>query len=68
MNEETFIERHNQAEEEERKKFLSYMKVPNSVLNSFLGSSGSGRGRGHRRADSRAESFGPNTPGNIFGS
>uniref|UniRef100_T1HVK4 PEHE domain-containing protein n=1 Tax=Rhodnius prolixus TaxID=13249 RepID=T1HVK4_RHOPR len=62
MNEETFIERHNQAEEEERKKFLSYMKVPNSVLNSFLGSSGSGRGRGHRRADSRAESFGPNTP------
>ncbi|XP_075222382.1 non-specific lethal 1 isoform X2 [Lycorma delicatula] len=52
ISEETLISRHDKCEQEERKKFSTYLKLPNSF----------GRTRGHRRADSRAESSGANTP------
>ncbi|RZF38261.1 hypothetical protein LSTR_LSTR008984 [Laodelphax striatellus] len=51
MSEETLIERHERCEIDEKKKFSTYLKLPNSM-----------RGRGHRRTDSRAESSGANTP------
>lgn len=50
MSEETISQRHERCELEERKKFMSYIKLPYS-----------GRGRA-RRTDSRAESSGANTP------
>lgn len=53
MSEETIISRHDRCEQEEKKKFSSYLKLPNSMV----------RSRGHRRTDSRAESSGANTPG-----
>ncbi|KAK7870995.1 hypothetical protein R5R35_012190 [Gryllus longicercus] len=50
MCEDTIALRHDRCEIEERKKFMSYIKLPYS-----------GRGR-TRRTDSRAESSGANTP------
>ncbi|XP_039282706.1 LOW QUALITY PROTEIN: KAT8 regulatory NSL complex subunit 1 [Nilaparvata lugens] len=50
ISEETMIERHDRCEVAEKKKFSTYLKLPNSM-----------RGR-HRRTDSRAESSGANTP------
>lgn len=44
--------RHEKSEQDERKKFLSYLKLP----------IGYGRSRANRRTDSRAESSGANTP------
>jgi KAT8 regulatory NSL complex subunit 1 len=52
LNEDTIMARHDRCEVEERKKFMSYIKLPHT-----------GRARAHRRADSRAESSGANTPG-----
>ncbi|XP_014259185.1 KAT8 regulatory NSL complex subunit 1 isoform X2 [Cimex lectularius] len=60
MSEEAYISRHEKCEIEERKKFLSYLKVPNSGGSAITG--GGSRHRSHKRADSRAESSGPNTP------
>lgn len=54
VSEQAVQERHSRCEEAERKKFMSYIKLP-------LVS----RGRANRRTDSRAESSGANTPG-IF--
>jgi KAT8 regulatory NSL complex subunit 1 len=51
LNEETISARHDRCELEEKKKFMSYIKLPHS-----------GRTRAHRRTDSRAESSGANTP------
>ncbi|CAH1390885.1 unnamed protein product [Nezara viridula] len=53
ISDEAAIARHERCEVDEKKKFLSYLKLPNS---------GMGRGRGQRRTDSRADSSGPNTP------
>lgn len=44
--------RHEKSEHEERKKFLSYLKLP----------IGHNRSRAHKRTDSLAESSGANTP------
>lgn len=44
--------RHEKCEHDEKKKFLSYLKLP----------VGYGRPRSHKRTDSRAESSGGNTP------
>lgn len=44
--------RHDKCEQEEKKRFLSFLKVP----------TGYGRNRSHKRTDSRAESSGANTP------
>lgn len=46
------MSRHDKCEYEEKKKFLSYLKLP----------LGYGRTRSHKRTDSRAESSGANTP------
>lgn len=46
------ITRHEKCEHDEKKKFLSYLKLP----------LGYGRSRSHKRTDSRAESSGANTP------
>lgn len=51
LNEDTIMARHDRCEIEEKKKFMSYIKLPHT-----------GRSRAHRRADSRAESSGANTP------
>lgn len=51
LNEETISARHDRCEVEEKKKFMSYIKLPHT-----------GRTRAHRRTDSRAESSGANTP------
>ncbi|KDR09917.1 hypothetical protein L798_00354, partial [Zootermopsis nevadensis] len=52
LNEDTITARHDRCEVEEKKKFMSYIKLPHT-----------GRTRAHRRTDSRAESSGANTPG-----
>ncbi|RZB62197.1 KAT8 regulatory NSL complex subunit 1, partial [Asbolus verrucosus] len=52
LSEEAVIARHDKSEYEEKKKFLSYLKLP----------TGHGRSRGHKRTDSLAESSGANTP------
>jgi KAT8 regulatory NSL complex subunit 1 len=53
LTEEILVNRHEKCEQEEKKKFSTYLKLPNSMA----------RPRGQRRADSRAESSGGNTPG-----
>lgn len=50
--EEAVLTRHEKCEHDEKKKFLSYLKLP----------LGYGRSRSHKRTDSRAESSGANTP------
>lgn len=50
-SEEAIISRHDRAEYEEKKKFLSYLKLPYGH-----------KSRGHKRTDSLAESSGANTP------
>lgn len=52
MTEEAVVARHDRCEHEEKKRFLSYLKIP----------VGYGRSRYHKRTDSRAESSGANTP------
>ncbi|KAL3280035.1 hypothetical protein HHI36_017542 [Cryptolaemus montrouzieri] len=52
ISEEATILRHDKCELDERKKFLSYLKMP----------VGYGRARSHKRTDSRAESSDTNTP------
>lgn len=52
LTEEAAVVRHDKCEHEEKKRFLSYLKLP----------VGYGRNRSHRRTDSRAESSGANTP------
>lgn len=52
LTDEAVITRHEKCEHEEKKKFLSYLKLP----------VGYGRSRSHKRTDSRAESSGANTP------
>lgn len=52
LSEEAVIVRHDKSEYDEKKKFLSYMKLP----------PGYGRPRAHKRTDSLAESSGGNTP------
>ncbi|KAJ8960551.1 hypothetical protein NQ318_013839 [Aromia moschata] len=52
LSEEAAVARHDRCEHEEKKRFLSYLKLP----------VGYGRSRGHKRTDSRAESSGANTP------
>ncbi|XP_056642788.1 KAT8 regulatory NSL complex subunit 1 [Diorhabda sublineata] len=52
LTEDSVIARHDRSEYEEKRRFLSYLKLP----------PGSGRARHHRRTDSRAESSGGNTP------
>lgn len=54
LSEETISVRHDRCEQDEKKKFLSFIKLPQRV--------GGGGNRGSRRADSRAESSGANTP------
>ena len=54
LNEDTISARHDRCEVEEKKKFMSYIKLPHT-----------GRARAHRRTDSRAESSGANTPGEL---
>lgn len=51
ISDETIALRHDRCEMEEKKKFMSYIKLPYS-----------GRSRATRRTDSRAESSGANTP------
>ncbi|PSN48058.1 hypothetical protein C0J52_03439 [Blattella germanica] len=51
LNDDTISARHDRCEIEEKKKFMSYIKLPHT-----------GRTRAHRRTDSRAESSGANTP------
>ncbi|KAK6635146.1 hypothetical protein RUM44_000395 [Polyplax serrata] len=51
VSDEAYLERHNRCEESEKKKFMSYIKLPFAV-----------RSRANRRTDSRAESSGANTP------
>ncbi|XP_046995389.1 KAT8 regulatory NSL complex subunit 1 [Schistocerca americana] len=51
ISDETIALRHDRCEMEEKKKFMSYIKLPYS-----------GRSRAARRTDSRAESSGANTP------
>lgn len=52
LTEEAVVVRHDKCEHDEKKKFLSYLKLP----------VGYGRTRSHKRTDSRAESSGANTP------
>lgn len=52
LTEDAIINRHDKCELEEKKRFLSYLKLP----------IGYGRNRSHKRTDSRAESSGANTP------
>ncbi|XP_050293244.1 KAT8 regulatory NSL complex subunit 1 isoform X2 [Anthonomus grandis grandis] len=52
ISEEAVTGRHDRAELDEKKRFLSYMKLP----------PGYGRQRSHKRHDSLAESSGANTP------
>lgn len=52
LTEEAVQARHDKCEHDEKKKFLSYLKLP----------LGYGRSRSHKRTDSRAESSGANTP------
>lgn len=52
LSEDAVITRHDKCEHDEKKKFLSYLKLP----------IGYGRSRSHKRTDSRAESSGGNTP------
>ncbi|XP_022919364.2 KAT8 regulatory NSL complex subunit 1 [Onthophagus taurus] len=52
LSDEAVIVRHDRCEYDEKKKFLSYLKLP----------LGYGRSRSHKRTDSRAESSGANTP------
>ncbi|CAH1184596.1 unnamed protein product [Phyllotreta striolata] len=52
VSDEAVIARHDRSEYEEKKRFLSYLKLP----------LGYGRSRSHKRTDSRAESSGGNTP------
>lgn len=52
LTEEAVVARHDRCEHEEKKRFLSYLKIP----------VGYGRSRYHKRTDSRAESSGANTP------
>nr|CAI5826328.1 unnamed protein product [Callosobruchus analis] len=52
LSEESVVARHDRCEHEEKKRFLSYLKLP----------MGHGRQRSHKRTDSRAESSGANTP------
>ncbi|XP_017771403.1 PREDICTED: KAT8 regulatory NSL complex subunit 1 [Nicrophorus vespilloides] len=52
MSEDAVLARHEKSEQDEKKKFLSYLKLP----------IGYGRSRANRRTDSRAESSGANTP------
>ncbi|KAG8282804.1 histone H4-K16 acetylation [Homalodisca vitripennis] len=52
LAEDVLVSRHERCEQEEKKKFSTYLKLPNSMA----------RARSHRRADSRAESSGGNTP------
>ncbi|XP_063222203.1 KAT8 regulatory NSL complex subunit 1 isoform X1 [Bacillus rossius redtenbacheri] len=51
LRDEVYAARHDRCEVDEKKKFMSYLKLPNH-----------GRSRMHRRTDSRAESSGANTP------
>ncbi|KAJ8921484.1 hypothetical protein NQ315_003102 [Exocentrus adspersus] len=52
LTDDSVIARHERSEYEEKKRFLSYLKLP----------IGYGRSRSHKRTDSRAESSGANTP------
>ncbi|XP_060526021.1 KAT8 regulatory NSL complex subunit 1 [Cylas formicarius] len=52
LSEESVVARHDRCEHDERKKFLSYLKLPFGVS----------RQRPHKRQDSLAESSGANTP------
>lgn len=52
LTDEAVVTRHEKCEHEEKKRFLSYLKLP----------LGYGRSRSHKRTDSRAESSGANTP------
>ncbi|GJQ77628.1 hypothetical protein Trydic_g12756 [Trypoxylus dichotomus] len=52
ISDDAVITRHDKCEHDEKKKFLSYLKLP----------LGYGRSRSHKRTDSRAESSGANTP------
>lgn len=52
LSEDAVLIRHDKCEQDERKKFLSYLKMP----------VGYGRTRSHKRTDSRAESSDTNTP------
>lgn len=52
LSEEAVVVRHEKCEHEEKKRFLSYLKIP----------LGYGRSRYQKRTDSRAESSGANTP------
>lgn len=52
LTDEAVVARHEKCEHDEKKKFLSYLKLP----------VGYGRSRSHKRTDSRAESSGANTP------
>lgn len=52
LTDEAVVTRHDKCEHDEKKKFLSYLKLP----------LGYGRSRSHKRTDSRAESSGANTP------
>lgn len=52
LTDEAVVTRHDKCEHDEKKKFLSYLKLP----------VGYGRSRSHKRTDSRAESSGANTP------
>lgn len=52
VSDEAVVERHARCEDAERRKFMSYIKLPLVA-----------RGRANRRTDSRAESSGANTPG-----
>lgn len=55
ISDEAYLERHTRCEESEKKKFMSYIKLPLAV-----------RSRANRRTDSRAESSGANTPGRFL--
>lgn len=52
VSDDAVMVRHDKCELEEKKKFMSYLKIP----------LGYGRSRSHKRTDSRAESSGANTP------
>lgn len=52
LTDDAVFTRHDKCEYEEKKRFLSYLKLP----------IGHGRNRSHKRTDSRAESSGANTP------
>ncbi|CAG9817137.1 unnamed protein product [Phaedon cochleariae] len=53
-SEEAVLARHDRSEYDEKKRFLSYLKMPPGGQTT--------RGRSHRRTDSRAESSEANTP------